>query len=832
MSQSIILKAKGLITSTNQLGVEAPEGTLAIANNVVIDNDSVIASRRGFQRTSSTLTSINNRVDTLTSYQDKLIGRRSDDNIMFYDNGSGYTDYAGSYSHPDVDFARMKFAQMNNNLYFTTSSGVQMLDNYAGPIYTTGTPKGLDGIASLSGASGFLLTNTQAAYRIVFGSRDVNNNLYLGSPSQRIIISNESGGSRDISLTFTIPSGVSTADFYQVYRSGMSASSTSEPNDELQLVYEANPTAGQITALSVTLTDNTPDSLKGAYLYTNANQEGIAESNDIPPYSKDICFFKNYMFYAGIKTKHSTTVKLLACGGTSGLALNDTITIDSMVFTAKAATTVANKEFALATAGSASQNIDATAKELVKVINQYTGNTTIYAYYISGYTDLPGAIFIEKRLVTASSFSLAISRLTCWTLTASGVSSNNDYPHGYMWSKKQAPEHVPASHLEFAGNKAYPIRRIIALRDSLFILKDDGVWRLTGQGGQWRLDPLDTSTKILAPESAVVLNNQIYALTDQGVVSISDTGVQVLSRNIEDKLNAIIGVNYAGLRKLSFGIAYETDRKFILYTVNSAADTFPTQAFIYNTFTNTWTMWDKPAKTGFINKADNLLYITKPDEKYILKERKTFNFRDYVDEEVADGFTITAFTGTSVTLNSVTGVSVGDLLYQSSTINSVIIAIDAANNRVTINDSKTWILTAVSIYKGISCTIQWASQHMGNAGVDKHFQEATLLYKKQSFISSTLAFYTDISGGNAASTLIGSAVTGSYGSSTWGSGLVGSGLWGGITRSKPIRCFIPRDKARGTLLTVTYAWRQSYSEVEIEGVSIQFAMISERANRS
>jgi hypothetical protein len=375
------------------------------------------------------------------------------------------------------------------------------------------------------------------------------------------------------------------------------------------------------------------------------------------------------MFYAGIKTKHSTTVKLLACGGTSGLALNDTITIDSMVFTAKAATTVANKEFALATAGSASQNIDATAKELVKVINQYTGNTTIYAYYISGYTDLPGAIFIEKRLVTASSFSLAISRLTCWTLTASGVSSNNDYPHGYMWSKKQAPEHVPASHLEFAGNKAYPIRRIIALRDSLFILKDDGVWRLTGQGGQWRLDPLDTSTKILAPESAVVLNNQIYALTDQGVVSISDTGVQVLSRNIEDKLNAIIGVNYAGLRKLSFGIAYETDRKFILYTVNSAADTFPTQAFIYNTFTNTWTMWDKPAKTGFINKADNLLYITKPDEKYILKERKTFNFRDYVDEEVADGFTITAFTGTSVTLNSVTGVSVGDLLYKSSTIN-------------------------------------------------------------------------------------------------------------------------------------------------------------------
>lgn len=831
MAQSITLKAKGLITSTNQLGSETPEGALTVANNVVIDNDSVIASRRGFKRMDSVLSNDLDRVDTITSYQDRIIGRRSNDNKMFFDNGSGFTDFDANYLHPDIDYGRMKFAQMNNNLYFTTSAGIYMLDSYAGPIFTTGIPKGLDGSASLSGASGFLSDNSQVAYRIVFGARDANNNLYIGAPSQRVIISNASGGSRDVSLTFTIPSGITTSDFYQIYRSGMSSSSTSEPNDELQLVFEANPTSGQISALALTATDNTPDSLKGAFLYTNENQEGISESNDIPPFSNDICFYKNFMFYGGIKTKHSTNIKLLAVGGSSGLVLNDTITIDSMVFTAKASTTVANREFSLVTSGSAAQNIDNTAKSLVQVINQYSGNTSIYAYYISGYTDLPGSILIEKRLVTASSFNVSVSRSTSWTLSGAGVSSNNNYPHGFMWSKNQQPEHVPSSHLEFAGNKAYPIRRIIALRDSLFILKDDGIWRLTGQAGQWRIDPLDTSTKILAPESAVVLNNSIYALTDQGVVSISDVGVQVLSRNIEDKLNALLGVNYEGLRKLSFGISYETDRKYILYTVSSASDTHPTQAFVYNTFTNTWCMWDKAALTGIVNKADGLLYITRPDQKHILKERKEFSFRDYVDEEAADGFSISSFTGSQVVLNTLANVSIGDLLYQSSTINSVITEIDPGTNTVTVYDAKSWTVASVKIFKAISCSIQWSNQHMGNPSIDKHFQQATILYKKQSFITSTLAFFTDISGGNATTNLVGNSLMGSYGGSTWGSGLVGAGLWGGLTRSKPIRSFIPRDKARGTILSITYGWKQCYSEVEVEGVSIQFTNVSERVNR-
>jgi hypothetical protein len=513
MSQSLLLKNSGLQTNSNQLSAVS-EGALNLANNISIDKDEVAESRRGFKRLPFAAASSDIRNDRVTSYQDRIIAHRSNDNTMaYYTDGVGWTNYAGTYSHPDIDLARMYFLQQSGNLYFTTSQGVKVLDNYAGPIYNTGMPKGLDGTATVTGTSGFMGHDTQRAYRVVWGTRDANNNLYLGAPSQRIIVSNTVGGhgsSRDVLFTLTIPAGITTSDFFQIYRSKASASATDEASDELQLVYEENPTSGQITAKSVTFTDSTPDSLMGAFLYTNASQEGLQEANDEPPLAKDIALFKGYTFFANVQSKYRLNVKLLAVSG-SGLVVDDTITVDGLVYTAKATENIASRHFKLTTTGSAAQNIADTALSLVKVINQNSGNTSVYAYYESGYQDLPGQILITTRSIDTNNFAVSVSRAVAWDEGA-GLSSNDVYQNGLMWSKQDQPESVPLIHIEFIGSKNYPIRRIIALKDSVFILKADGVFRLTGGGGNWNIDPLDTSTRIIAPDSASVLNNQIFCL--------------------------------------------------------------------------------------------------------------------------------------------------------------------------------------------------------------------------------------------------------------------------------------------------------------------------------
>ena len=824
MSQSLILKNKGLFTNSNQLSA-VPNGALSLAKNIVIDKDGVAECCRGFDRMTYPASSSAVRNDRATSYQDHLIVHRSnDDSMSYYVSGAGFTDYSGTYAHPDSDYARMQFSQMNGNLYLTTSTGVKVLEQYAGPIYSTGMPRALDGSGSTTGASGMMANNTQVAYRVVFGSRDVSNNLYLGTPSQRIVVSNSSGGTRDVSLTFTIPSGITVNDFYQVYRSKESASSSDEPNDELQLVYEKNPSAGEISAKSVTFTDSTPVSLMGAALYTNASQEGIAESNDEPPFAKDIAVFKNYTFFLNVKTKHKLTIKMLAVGG-SALVNDDTVTIDGVVYTGKGTETIASGQFKVSTGGSAAQNISDTAQSLIRVINQYASNTTIYAYYLSGYQDLPGQILLVKRTLGSSSFTAATSKSVAFDL-GTGTSSNDSFANGLMYSKNQQPEHVPTAHIEFVGSKNFEGRRILALRDSLFILKDDGVFRLTGSGGNWSIDPLDTSTHIIAPDSAVVVNNQIFALCDQGIVTISDVGVQVISRPIEDEIQSLISIDYTKLKTMSFGVSYETDRKYYLWTITASNDTAPTQAFVYNTFTQAWTTRVKDAKHAIVNRSDDKIYICNPSDKHILQERKSLTFRDYIDEEI-DGFSIVSSSGKSVVLNTIAGLDIGYLLYASASVYSMITAIDPLTLTVTTNEAKTWTPGSITVYKVIDSEVEYTVQHFENPGVMKHFQEAALLMRETSFITGDLSFFTDLSGGYSDT-----VVTGLFGSNLWGLFAWGSGTWGGIIRPKPIRVFVPREKSRGTLLSVKFKVANSYAKWSLNGVSIQYDWVSERSSRS
>lgn len=813
MSQKLLLEINGLETARNQLsGVSV--GGMSIAKNVVIDNG-YGESRRGFVRSSN----INaNYIDAITGYQSNIISRRSDNNTMQYLTGT----FSGTYQHPDSDYGRMKFLQAASNLYFTESTGVKVLNAYNGTIYNTGMPKGLDGVGSTTGASGMMSNNTQVAYRVVWGAKDVNNNLFLGAPSQRIIVANTSGGTRDVSLTFTIPSGITTSAFFQVYRSKESASSTTEPNDELYLVYETNPTSGEISAKAVTFTDSTPVSLMGAALYTNSSQEGIQESNDEPPWCTDLAEFKGYVFFSNIKKAHFLNIKLLSCGGSSGLVADDTITIDGTVYTAKASETIASGFFKVFSAGTAAQNIDDTARSLVKVINQYATNTTIYAYYTTGYNDLPGQILLKKRTIGASSFTATVSRATAWDLD-DGTSDNEQFQNAFMWSKNQQPEHVPSAHIEYAGSKASPIYRTIALRDSVFFLKTDGVYRLTGSGGVWNVEPFDTSTKILAPESAVVINNQIICLADQGVVAISDVGVQVLSeKNVKDQITELIGLNFTTLKTLSYGIAYETDHKYILNMITTATDTYPTQSFVMNTFSNRFVKWNKESKTGFVDPSNNKLVLASPLSTYLLLERKSYTYRDYVDEEM-DGFSVVSSSNYDVVLNTVSGLTVGDLLYESATVYSPITAISASTNTVTVNDIKSWTVASITILKGIDCEMEWAGQHCDNPGVEKSFQEIAVLFREKRFNTSYVDTYTDLSGGYESV-----SISGSYGGGGWGLFNWGELPWGGIIRPSPVRMTVPRNKNRGTIISIRYRCRVAYAVWAIQGLSLQFEFVTPR----
>ena len=921
---SNILKISGLYTYPNPLS-STPEGALQKAANIVIASKNVAEPRRGFNALEGTLSSESYRGHKFSSYQSQILLNYATDKLAYYNTTSDlWVDYSGTYEAPDTLLAKMKFTRANSNIYFTTTNGVKKLDSYTNNVSSAGMVRAIDAELSLSGSSGFLADDTQVAYRVVWGIKDANKNLILGTPSGRAQIANSVGGSatRDVSVTCYIPSGVTTSHFFQVYRSHPSATADTEPNDELGLVYEANPTSGELIAGSVTFVDSTPESLIGADLYTNASQQGISQSNEEPPYCKDLALFKGSMFYVNIVRFQELVITLLAADGDNAIQSGDIITIAGTDYTAttdiaidfvdgdvtpgtdtinevghnfftglklqltttgtlpaglalltdyyvikvdndnfKLATSYADalnnipvditaaagggthtatpipedtvtRTFQIYTAGTPSQDIADTARSLCRVVNQQS-SATVYAYYISGYNELPGKILIRSRTFGSSEFSVTASdNGTAWNpqLPTSGTSVQSEaetHKNGIAVAKTGQAEAVPALNLLFSGTAADENRRVIALRDSLFILKDnDGVYRISGNSpSDFFVELFDASTRILAPETAQVLNNQIWCLSDQGVVAISDSGVEVKSLPIEDLLLNLFGAARDQVRSYSFAYSSETDRRYTLFVPEGLGDTSAKVGYSYSTATDSWTTIEREMTCGFVNPADDKIYLGDANSTNILQERKTYTNADFMDEAVG-AFDILAYSGTTLTLNDVLNISIGDLVYQTDDTQSPITSINSFTNQVTVADTLTsWTISSVTVFKSFKCEVVWDHYVADQPGFQKHFSENQLMFEKNNFNIGFATYHSELSPSTEEISFDGS------GAGQWGLFPWGERPWGGVSLPRPFRFYVPLEKQRCSQIYMGFKMQEAKGSFRLTGVIVRFNPMSTETMR-
>lgn len=823
----LTVKPRGLQRYPNQLGVE--RGSLFRAKNAVLDRDAVIELRRGFKQYGDQLTfATNEKPNKFYEFGDSLLLSYKDKMTLDTDDAGTWSDYAGTYS-PPLSALVCRSAQANKNFYLATSVGVKKLESKTSAFASAGMPKALDGTGATTGASGWMATANQVAYRIVWGIKDANSNVILGAPSQRIIAINSSGGDRNIALAFTIPAGITTSHFYQVYRSVVSGAVDVEPNDELGLVYEASPTAGQITALAVTLTDIIPENLRGATLYTSPSQQGISQANDQPPLCRDLATFKNHLFYANVVSKHRYYLTIVSVDGT-GLVADDTIVIGGVTYTGKATETAASGEFKVDTSGTLADNIESTAKSLVRVINTYASNTAYYAYYISGYNDLPGKILIEERGLGGSSFALTSSRGNAFnpSLPTSGTtesSTNQTAPNGIYISKILQPEAVPLVNLIYAGSADKHILRIIALRDSVFILKEDGIFRIVGDDiSNFAVSVSDETIVLNGDETAVAFNNQVYCFSNQGVVAISETGVAVVSRPIEADLFQLSALS--NFKTAAFGIGYESDRKYILFLPAASSDTWPSQAYVLNVFTNAWTgPWDISASCGIVKRADDKLYLGIHDQtilypKYVRQERKSFTVDDYADEEIS--LTISSSSATTITVTSTTGLAVGDKIKQGARAGIITEVTDTTH--VEVDRTDNWAAGAATAYRPIDVDLQFVPESADNPGILKQFAEAAFFFEQAQFRSLSLGFSSNLSPSLEEVDAPTPPSEGPWGGFPWGSVPWG----GGVPHVQPIRTYIPLEKQRCSWLNIHIQHLEALSQFAFSGYALQFDPMSER----
>lgn len=947
MAFESVLKARGLVTHPNELS-QVPEGSLLVANNIVIDRDGVIEPRRGNEK-SFEFSTILNTAKKMFVFQNNVLIHATDNKIYKFDNTT-VTSFTGTFTQIDID-NKIRFETSNENLYFTTSTGIQKLDLIANEPVDSGTPKGLDAALTLSGISGFFTNSTQVAYRIVWSLIDSNNNTLLGAPSQRLIIGNGTGSSKNITLDIQIPFGITTNHTCQVYRSGFSASITSVPNDEMGLVFERAPTAGEITAESIIITDIVPEDLRGTTLYTSPSQFGIEQANEVPPLANDIAEYKDTLFYANTISKHRLKFNVISVGAPSGITVNDTITIAGITYTAAKGlqeitdvitisggfitggeyftllsardqtlyhvfyivdsigsdplpanstaiqvditsddtdTVVATKTntiigalgdfissvsgntititnsntgittnaadfdvgftiaitqegtigenpatdtYEIFTINTPGANIEDTARSLVRVINRSSTNTTVSAFYLSSFDDFPGQILIEENDLGGSTFSITVSAnggafTPTLPTTGTSISSSSDIsPNGLFFSRKDQPESVPLTNFFFVGSKDKKIIRIVPLRESLFIFKEDGIFRLVGDTSvNFTIETFDTTTKLLASETAVSLSNQVYMWSDQGIVTVSETGVSQVSRTIEDKINEIIAVNETQVRQNAFAIAYETDRKYILFTPDND-DTQATQALVYNNFTETWTRWPIARSTGIIHEIQNKIFWADGNANRIYSERKTFTSDDFIDEDFDVTITLIVGGTNTATLNDASEAEVGDVLFQDFDNFSIITSI--SGNDVVVKNVLNLSSGSAKILKKYNVDIEWVPLTINQPFISKHYSEMVMFFKFNDFETADITFKSDISPTQETQTVLGGENQSGWGTKGWGEFDWGSSLAG----VKPIRTYIPLEKQRCSQIILGFEHSVQLTHFGINGYALKIEPMNERITR-
>lgn len=829
------LDSKGLYTFANQLS-QVPPGAMTVAQNVVIDRPGIVETRRGFDFYGDALPSYALKAFV---YNSRLLFYCNGGQLVYDSDGAGtWTTYSGTFTPPTSNFVNS--TQANGNFYFTTNNGVYKLDSLTGTPKQAGGPQGLDVTTTLgsSGTGTAIVTNSQVAYSLVWGYLDANDNLILGAPTQWNFVTNSSGSPQDVTVQTSIPSGVTTSYFLQVYRTAGTTSSSIVPGNTFQLSTQYTPNNTDISNGYVSITDTTPDSLLGAYLYT-ADGQPANLPNTPPPLALDICTFNAMTFYINFSTLQEATFTLAGTGATLGLQVDDTFTITdndgalTRTYTAKGTANFASQQFKVFTGGTPATDIDSTARSLVSCINQDTGNTLWYAYYQTGTNVLPGGVILQARNLQTGAFHLTSSRATCWTpnLPTSGstyASSNTSSPGSFMVSKPSQPEAVPVAYTTpvQSGNVNVILYRGLALQDALYLFSSAGVFRVTGT------DPtalqvilFDSSADLVGLQTPEILNNSIYYYSTQGICSVSSGGNQIVSRNVERDVLTLS--TYSNFTSLAYGCPYESDRKYFLFSPSNPSDTVATQQYVYNWITQAFTLWTLTASAAIVNPSTQKLYIADGSGN-VFQERKSLTNLDYSDQ----GYSITissinTTTDTMILVDS-SSVEIGDVIQQTVAdvqYSTQVTGNNIAANTITVSDATGFTTAAADGYRSISTMIEYAPLTCGFPLHLKRVSNWKFAFSNANFAEIDATFTSDIYTVEETATLA-PVISAGWGTEPGGWGSV---PWG--VAESPEQ-FIPCNPSQNTAYAhwwiISLALTQAFTSLSLDGIVCTFDVTSNR----
>lgn len=236
----------------------------------------------------------------------------------------------------------------------------------------------------------------------------------------------------------------------------------------------------------------------------------------------------------------------------------------------------------------------------VTVTGALTATFTAPAGAAASQTDTAGAAaggFAHKIFDTTNGM---------WT---EARSDNNRRVNRLMWSPYGEPESAPIASYVDIGAAERKILRIVPTQDSLFIFKEDGLWRLKGADGDFEIVVLDSSAILRAVNTPAVLGGRVYALMTNGIYFVDDGGASKISGQLYHsiELSALPAlwtnvINSWGCSHLDEN-AYYLTMPSVSYSSSGASRTSP--IFRYHVPTKTFSLYGYAPASSNVAAIEN-----------------------------------------------------------------------------------------------------------------------------------------------------------------------------------------------------------------------------------
>lgn len=769
--EQVRLEASGLWLDPNEL--TTPAGAMREALNVRIRRANIVEPRPGFPATA--VSGASGGGWQIFAWDGEIYAVFGGE--LWHVDGSPTEVLAGGASL-DITSSEAFGEAMGRCFYVTTDEGVYRIATPGSSVAVlAGVPQGTPPLITAISGSG-VANNEQVAIRVLF-TETVNQQLLVGAPSEPATFSNASGGDQGVSLQIPLPAGVTAGMTVQVYRTLVVGVAT-PPGDEMFLARNQNILSADVTAGYVTVTLLTGiDEQLGAALYTNETQEGILQAAYPPPNARCLAWWKGMGFYGDITASEEYVLQGDASdpnlsdtiGGVGAIYTGDTtngspiitnvpllhdtqvgcyvsesgivsstgarIPADARVI-ASGATTITLDKNATATASGITFRVQGVLEvDGVEFINGGSdlaglqfGNRQDLVSLVASYTDVTLTVsdYVSQAYSLmwrhASQFDISYqpavtggTLIGLYSTTPTSATVDDPIPSRVMWSKTLQPEAVPLLQYQDIGDWRAPVMRLIPTRDSLFVLKTDGVWRITGDSPDTlRVEEFDRSVRIIHRRCADAHDNRVWAWTSAGIVAMTEAGVERMS---EPSIREAIEAQQENVAaNPTVGGAFVTgciSQNCVLVGIPAAnatgANAQAEYVYVYETNSGAWVRWTSLSGVEWRGAVERDGVIT------LVGDTNSIMTQDSDRTDAESAVAVTLATSTQATITALGNTAVGYRITQG-----------AAESWLTASLGSNAYTTTAALANGaataaapMECRVQWCAP--ATSGVTMHWRQ-------------------------------------------------------------------------------------------------------------